>query len=354
MQVRLLENLNPSSPAGREWESLVRSNKATGAMQSLYWRDFKVKQGLRCLHLAVYDDGRLVGGGIFYAALNTRGAGILVCPEGPVLPWSDVEVATDALRLLLRTVKSHAPDMQAMAVRIEPRITSAPAQAFRGFGRAPVDLVPRETLYIDLTMSDLDLLASMRPKGRYNINVADRHGVTVYEEGFSRRSLSELYSMLLQASLRDNFSLEPISFFSTLTETLCPQGVARLLFAEHGGELLGGLLLLLYGGRATYLYGGIGNTKRNLMAGYALQWTAMRTAKHAGCHTYDMYGFDRFRSPGHEYARFSQFKSQFGGTVMRFVGAHDYFFVNRLSDVLIKAISEIEQTDLRTGCLSGS
>ena len=143
-----------------------------------------------------------------------------------------------------------------------------------------------------------------------------------------------------EASQRNDFPLEPKSFFEHLAVVLCPAGHATFFFAEHENETTGVLLLIIYGQRATYLYGGITNNKRNLMGGYALQWAAMQAAKEAGCKTYDFYGFDSFRAPEHQYARFSQFKNQFGGKEIRFIGAHDYYFIDSLADAFIKVINE--------------
>ena len=102
-------------------------------------------------------------------------------------------------------------------------------------------------------------------------------------------------------------------------------------------------MLVTYGKRATYLYGGISDTKRNLMGGYALQWAALETAKEADCQIYDFYGFDPFRSSEHPYARFSQFKSQFGGEAVKLIGAQDYFFPDNLADAVVKLIRETDQ-----------
>jgi lipid II:glycine glycyltransferase (peptidoglycan interpeptide bridge formation enzyme) len=44
-------------------------------------------------------------------------------------------------------------------------------------------------------------------------------------------------------------------------------------------KLLGGLVQITFGKTSTYLYGGITNSKRNLMSGYALQWEAIQRAK---------------------------------------------------------------------------
>jgi lipid II:glycine glycyltransferase (peptidoglycan interpeptide bridge formation enzyme) len=183
------------------------------------------------------------------------------------------------------------------------------------------------------------LLHSMKPKGRYNIHLGDRHGVKVSETA-DPGAVEKFYPVLEEASRRDGFALEPFMFFHHLAQALCPTGYARFLFAEHDGDLLGALLLVMCGNRATYLYGGISNTKRNLMGGYALQWATMLSAKRAGCCLYDFYGFDSCRAPQHDYARFSQFKSQFGGSAVRLIGAQEHFFVDCLADVFIKVVNQ--------------
>lgn len=344
MEVRILGELSPESAAGRAWETLVASNPASGMMQSLHWANFKRKQGLRTLHLGLCQDENLVGGALFYTAARNRGAGFLVAPEGPVLPWSNQELSHEGIKLLVRTAESHAAQYDVMAVRVEPRLPPPVPNSMRGFGRAPVNLIPRETLYLDLTQSEEDLLLSLKPKCRYNIRLAQRHGVRIRQDT-TLEAIKRFYPLLREASSRDNFPIEPLPHFAALAETLCPSGLARFIFAEHEGDTLGALLLTSFGERGTYLYGGISNRKRNLMAGYAMQWAAIVTAKSLGCRTYDMFGFDQFGSPYNNYAKFSRFKRQFGGTVMRFLGGHDYFFLDSLADVVIKAVNEIQQTN---------
>jgi lipid II:glycine glycyltransferase (peptidoglycan interpeptide bridge formation enzyme) len=322
------------------WESLVRVNPASGFMQSLYWAEVKRRQGLSSLHVGMFENAQLVGGTTFYSYPKRNGVGILVAPEGPVLPWQNTDLATESLRLIMDTARAYATDSGIMAMRIEPRLVPPLPRLLREFSRAPVNLVPRDTLYIDISPAQEQLLDGMKAKGRYNIALAERHGVTVVEEK-SRQGVNAFYSVLKEASRRDGFALEPISFFESLAAVLCPAGHAKFLFATHEGDLLGTALLITYGERATYLYGGISNQKRNLMGGYALQWAAMNASKEAGCSIYDFYGIDAFRAPEHRYARFSQFKSQFGGEVLRFIGAHDYFFLDNLADAFVKAVREV-------------
>ncbi|MDQ3904436.1 MAG: peptidoglycan bridge formation glycyltransferase FemA/FemB family protein, partial [Actinomycetota bacterium] len=88
--------------------------------------------------------------------------------------------------------------------------------------------------------------------------------------------------------------------------------------------------------------GGVANQQRHLMAGYALQWAAMLSARRAGCQVYDFYGYEATGAPGHLYASFSRFKRQFGGTPVRFIGAQTYSFLDGLADAVIQAVREID------------
>ena len=180
----------------------------------------------------------------------------------------------------------------------------------------------------------------MKPKGRYNTRLSVRNEIAV-RNGSPQEILSHFYPVLQESGQRNHFAVEPVSFFIELANTLIPTGLLQLFVAEHEKEILGTLMLITFGTRATYLYGGIINEKRNLMAGYALQWAAIKAAKEAGCTSYDMYGFDQFGAPGNRYSRFSRFKSLFNGQVVRFIGAHDYFLLDSLANTVIRAFNEL-------------
>ncbi|MBY0357930.1 MAG: peptidoglycan bridge formation glycyltransferase FemA/FemB family protein [Candidatus Obscuribacterales bacterium] len=340
LQVVQLGTVDPGSVLGENWETLVKGNPHAGFMQSLHWAEFKRKQGLASIHLGLFEEERLIGGGLFYTAANNKGAGILIAPEGPVLPWRDQLKSRQCLNLLQEAIEKNAGDYKAMAMRFEPRLEMPGPNCIQAYGRAPVDLVPRDTLYLDLGPSEDELLAAMKTKGRYNIRLSQKHSVAV-QEFDTPEAINHFYKIIAEAASRDHFSVEPKQFFVELAQTLCPQNICRIFLAGHEGQFLAAAMVIIYGNRATYLYGGICNEKRNLMAGYAVQWAAIQSAKKAGCEIYDFYGYDKFGLPGHAYARFSRFKGQFGGRAVRFVGAHEHFFVDRLADIVIRAVNEV-------------
>jgi peptidoglycan pentaglycine glycine transferase (the first glycine) len=349
LEVRVLPNLSIDDEVACKWETLVASSPESGIMQSLYWAEVKRRQGLSSFHLGVYQSNELIGGALFYTASKHNGAAILVAPEGPVLPWHDDALAREALGLIIDAVECQSKSLGIITLRIEPRLPPPPLSILHEFGRAPVDLVPSETLVINVAKAPEVLLASMKAKGRYNIGLAQRAKVEVIAD-CSEQAVNRFHSIMLQASARDGFDVEPLKFFEHMASVLLPSGHARFLFAEHDGDTLGTLMLMTYGNRATYLYGGITNQKRNVMGGYALQWAAMNAARDAGCSEYDLYGFDASGAPQHRYARFSQFKSRFGGTVRRYIGAQDYFFLDNLSDAFVRIVKETRSTRQELAC----
>lgn len=344
LTVRVLDKLEANSQLLNDWETLVKTNSASGFMQSLHWAEFKQKQGLRPLHIGLFANEKLIGGSLFYGATESYGAGVFVAPEGPVLPWHDEALSASGMKLIMQSVEAKAKELGIMAVRIIPKVPLPIPRCLRGFGRAPVDLLEKETLYLDLSQTDSQLLSEMKPKGRYNIGLSGRHGVEI-EVLSDPEAVRKFYPVFKEASTRDDFRIEPLNFFFDLADSLCPKDMVRFLFAKHEDEILATMLLVTYGGRATYLYGGISNRKRNLMAGYALQWAAIQQAKQLACTTYDFYGFDQHCAPTSAYAQFSRFKSNFGGQVKRFIGAHDFFFVDNLADAIIRAANEINFAD---------
>lgn len=344
---RELGELPADGPLARAWEALVAGAETSGFMQGLAWASFKRLQGLRVIHVGLFQDDALVGGTLAYAAPRGRGVTLLVSPDGPVLPWTERSLAGAGMQALHRLLTDVARREGAIAWRIEPRLPRPRPAALRNFSRAPVDLLPEETLLLDLSTRPEELLAAMHPKGRYNIRLAARKGVVV-DTLTGEAGLDAFYAVLEQAATRSDFFLESRAFFAQLLEALAPGGHVHLLLAR-GAEretatpetCLGGLLLLTHGARATYLYGGVADRDRPRMAGYALQWAAIRLARSLGCQTYDFYGFDPLGRPDHPYARFSRFKRQFGGRPVRYLGAQEHFFVDRLADAVVRAVQEI-------------
>jgi len=188
---------------------------------------------------------------------------------------------------------------------------------------------------LNVRRSDQDLLAAMKPKARYNLHLSQRHGVQV-SRSTDVSDLRTFYSLFEETARRGNFFAEPFSFFLNLGFSLFPTHTAELYIAEWQGEILAAILVVFFGRRATYLYGGSSRVHRDVMPTYALHWAAIQDARALGCAEYDFYGYDPFGHPEHLYAGISRFKRQWGAARRDHIGAYDYLFYDRLAEQVVE------------------
>lgn len=194
--------------------------------------------------------------------------------------------------------------------------------------KAPRDVLPPDTVLIDLRAPEDELLARMHHKTRYNIRLASRKGVVV-EEG-SMRDLEDWYRIYLQTTARNRIEPMPLEHFRSVLaergEGSASPVVPRLLLARRDDLLLAGILVALAPSRATYLYGASTREHRELMAPYALQWAAMRLAKAHKCDDYDLFGAAPRSGQAHALAGVHRFKVGFGGELVHREGCWDFPF----------------------------
>mgnify|MGYP000972436550 CR=1 FL=1 len=196
----------------------------------------------------------------------------------------------------------------------------------RNLRKAYSNILPSNTIFLDLRKDKASLLQSMKPKTKYNIGLAQRRGVKVSVAGTDNLSL--WYSLYTETARRNGFYLHNIEYFravltSTAENTQSPAEVF-LLIAEFDREPLAAMFLVITGNRGTYLYGASSSRMRNLMATYALQWKAIMLAKERGCTEYDMFGIAPNPDPDHPMYGLYRFKTGFGGEIHRSMGCWDY------------------------------
>lgn len=192
--------------------------------------------------------------------------------------------------------------------------------------KANTDILPSNTMFMDLKKDKDSLLGQMKPKTRYNINLSKRKGVTVRSLGIE--SLAIWYDLYRQTAMRNNFFLHDINYFKIVlsaraNDTSSPADV-YLLVAEVDNSALAAMFLVISANRGTYLYGASASEGRNYMASYALQWRAMEMAKERGCTEYDFFGTAPSPDPSHPLCGLYRFKKGFGGNIYHRMGCWDY------------------------------
>lgn len=192
--------------------------------------------------------------------------------------------------------------------------------------KANSNILPANTILIDLRPSEETILQRMKPKTRYNIRLALKKGVKVRSMGVE--GLQIWYNLYMETAMRNGLTLNEFNYFryifASKMECLDKDVNVQLLIAYHDGTPLAAMFLVLSDYRATYLYGASSSSSRNVMPTYALQWRAMQIAKAHKCLEYDMFGIAPNPDPSHPMYGLYKFKQGFGGNIFHQLGCWDY------------------------------
>ncbi len=268
--------------------------------------------------------------------------GIIYAPKGPMLNWSDFTLSQRILEDLQQFADKHG----AIFIKIDPDVEIgigvpdadgavdnpqgvrvAEALAASGWHFSSEQVQFRNTVIIDLRLSEDELLANMKQKTRYNVNLAIRKGVSIRLG--KAADLGMLFRMYAETSVRDGFVIRNETYYREVwnaflkSQAPAEQPLAEVLIAEVEGEPVAGAIIFRFAGKAWYLYGMSALAHRDKMPNYLLQWEAMKHLKAAQCATYDLWGApDEFVETDPLWGVF-RFKEGLGGIVHRYLGAWD-------------------------------
>jgi len=269
---------------------------------------------------------------------------IFYAPKGPLLDWENIELRDQVIADLQQFSRKQRaiflkidPDVQ---IDIEeshhtediPFITGLKLQQSlhsNGWHYSPDQIQFRNTMLIDLTASEAEILERMKQKTRYNIRLADRKGVTI------RRGTPDdyaiLYRMYAETSLRDNFTIRHEEYYRNVWISFPPPGKQQItqpcsqsLIAEVDGEPVAAIIIFFFANKAWYLYGMSRQIHREKMPNYLLQWEAIRLSKSLGCQVYDLWGAPEVMDQTDPLWGVYRFKDGLGGKRVRYLGAWDY------------------------------
>ena len=144
--------------------------------------------------------------------------------------------------------------------------------------------IPPYTALIDMTQSLDDILAGMKPKGRYNIKLAQKKWVKCQVVEKTPENIKHFYNILLETTTRDAFSGNSFEYYTQFLNTLTS---SQLLLAYLDEEVIAGGIFVFDAEVSLYYYGASSNKHRNVMAPYLVQYTALCEAKNRGSRYYD-------------------------------------------------------------------
>lgn len=324
-----------------EWNSIVLNFPQAHILQSWEWAEAK-KQNTWSPLFFVWQDHQADPKAavlILKRQINLLGLrfSVLYAPKGPVLDWDDLELASQVISDLQNLSKKN----KAIFLKIDPDVllgTGIPGTdegqpspkglSFQkmlqeqGWQYSQDQIQFQNTVLLDLTQSEEDLLAAMKQKTRYNIRLAGRKGVVVRQGQISE--LPMLYQLYAETAVRDDFVIRHEDYYLKTWADFLNAGMAKILIAEVENQPVAALILFVFNKVSRYMFGMSTEAYRELMPNYLLQWEAIRLSKQLGCHTYDMWGApDTFDSKDSMWGVY-RFKQGFNGLTARHIGAWDF------------------------------
>ncbi len=309
-----------------KWDQFLRdAHPEIGFMQSSWWAHYMNQRGWGHFGAILRDGDQILGGARALKQAFSNEYSFYYLPEAPVLPpdpddAQQVFEATlnylDARRQKESTTISH--------VRIEPRWLSMPG-FITGYRTGRNWLEPRDTLHIDLSLDEAGLLARMKPKGRYNIRLAQRHGVTIVQRN-PVDAIESFIEIHRDTAKRQDMRGEDPERLRELAQTLSVDNRGLLMLAMLDDQPVAAALLVFFGDRATYLFGGSLNSQRQVMAPYLMHYEAILESRRRGHRWYDFYGVSPVGEQDHAWAGISAFKRKFGGVELAFIPPLDFVY----------------------------
>lgn len=335
--------------SAEKWHTLLAQLPYAHPLQSWAWGELKSRWGWE-MRPTVFMLGSEVKGAamLLYRPISRTGFGMLYAPKGPVLDYDDMLLR----RTVLQRLQAIAHAERAILIKIDPDIPMAfgadepeshplgmdliDELRAHGWRYSPEQIQFRNTVTLDLTQSEDDILAQMKQKTRYNIRLAARREVEI--RAGTPDDFALLVELYAETGERNEFGIRPKSYYLDVWQTFWDANMLHVLIAEYKGQPLAAILLVYSPDVCLYMYGASNSVERKRMPTYLLQWEAIKWAKAQGIPLYDFWGApDQFNEEDRMWGVW-RFKSGFNATVARHVGAWDYPVYPRLYNLVTEML----------------
>lgn len=286
-------------------------------LQTEQWAEFKKAQGFEIIEF----DSLFV-----HKRPLPLGQNFLYIPEA-----SGETVTKDELDKLKKLAKQH----DSVFLRLElidhySDNADAIMKAFK-FRKAFEEVQPKWRQIIDLKRDEAEILSQMKPKGRYNIRLAQRHGVKI--DHYNSRDLPKLkdwqkilasfYKMYESTVEREDLGGRNQKYFEDMVDKFSLTDYLEIYIARYNEEPVAAAIIGFFDSAANYLYGGSSREHKEVMAPYLMHWQIICDARLRGMKIYDLIGRTAPGKTG-KWAGVTKFKEQFGGQAVEIMGSYDY------------------------------
>ena len=313
---------------------------ATHPLQSYEWGEFREKTGIKVVRRAFVDDNKHIIKSLQLTIhkIPKLNYNIGYLPKG-FLPTKE----------LLNELGKIGKDEKCIFIQLEPNVPRIDGNRHmeelvydKNYTLCPSQhpLFTKYTFQLDLTKSEDELLKNMHPKTRYNIKIAQKHGVKIIEDN-SDEGFKEYWRLMHETTTRQGFFAHTKKYHELMWNTLKPKTVNRELGTVNNlqahlfqanyvpsatchEQTLVAWVLFTFHDTLYYPYGASSSEYRKVMASNLMMWEAIRFGKTLGLKQFDMWG-SLGENPDSKdpWYGFHRLKQGYGPTLVEFVGSYD-------------------------------
>lgn len=232
---------------------------------------------------------------------------------------------------MLKILETLGKQKHAIFIQLEPDVLVKEQNCNLKQSHHP--LFSKYTFVLDLTKSEEDLLKAMHPKTRYNLKLAQKHGVVIAEDN-SSDAFDTYLSLMKNTTQRQGFYAHNETYHRRMWEALHPAGIAKLFTATYQGKILAAWIIFVWKDTIYYPYGASSRNHREVMAPTLLLWEIARWGKQNGYKKFDLWGALGSNPDEHDpWYGFHRFKQGFNPNLVEFVGSYDLVFNSMLYQI---------------------
>lgn len=307
----------------RKEEKHLHNSVIKHPLQSWQWGDFRATTGVKVERIGCFKDGHPHHSlQVTFHPLPLIGKTVGYFPKG-FLPNEN------QLAALKQLAKKH----NALFIKLEPNI-AAPADQpsnhteIKKFlqnndcqpGRP---LFTKHTYQLDLTPAQEELFANLSSKTRYNVRVAYKKGVQIFENS-TQEGLEQYIKILEETTTRQQFYAHTPEYFRKMWKSLGSTGMMRIFNAVYEDKILVSWIMFVFNNTLYYPYGASRNIHREVMASNLMMWEMILFGQREGLTSLDMWGsLGPNPDKKHPWFGFHRFKKGYGGKLVEFVGTYD-------------------------------
>ena len=312
-------------------DALRHAASHTNFLQSKQWYEVNKSIGHKPIFLMFSEKSYCLA--IIKDAKRGR---FLEIPCGPILDYQN----RNELELAMAEIYRYAKQNNCVFVRFRPNLEETPEN------RALIESIPslsasyflhaENTVFVDLTQSEEDLLKNMRRQTRYEVRRSEKLKFKVKKSN-TPEILREFHQIQAETAKRQGFIPPRRKDLNAYAKSFGSD--LQIYRATLDGKPVAYGLVLTDALEGDYFEAASTELNYKFPGAYALQWYVMRDLKKQGKLRYNLWGIAPAGQKNHKFAGVTTFKTGFGGEKFNYLHAHD-LPVKKLHYGLIRLVED--------------